>query len=89
MADALTTINIFTHSQGVHCCDNEFIKENSDIREFSEFSDIMERVAGTEYAPREGASFLKYVPREGVGGAVVSATSLLTTAPSYRGLSSP
>ena len=36
------------------------LRENSDIREFS---DIMERVASTEYAPREGASILKYVPR--------------------------
>ena len=40
-----------TLSQGVHRCDNEFIKENSDIREFSEFRDIMERGAGGEYAP--------------------------------------
>ena len=39
-------------------CDNEFIKENSDIREFSEFRDIMERVAGGEYAPGESASLL-------------------------------
>ena len=51
----------------MHSCDNEFIRENSDIREFSEFRDIMERVAGGEYAPRGGASLLKYAPRWGVG----------------------
>ena len=55
----------------MHRCDNEFIRENSDIREFSEFRDIMERGAGGEYAPRWGAFLLKYAPREGVGVAGV------------------
>ena len=68
----------------MHRCDNEFIKENSDIREFSEFRDIRERVASREYAPRGGASLLKYAPREGVG-VVGSATSLLNTAPPSAG----
>ena len=54
----------------MHSCDNEFIRENSDI---SEFRDIMERGVGGEYAPREG-----------VGG-VVSATSLLNTTPPSAG----
>ena len=57
----------------MHRCDNEFIKENSDIRGFREFRDIMERGVGGEYAPREG-----------VGG-VVSATSLLNTTPPSAG----
>ena len=65
----------------MHSCDNEFIRENSDIREFSEFRDIRERGAGAEYAPRGGASFLKYAPRGSVGVAG-SATSLLYTPPS-------
>ena len=60
----------------MHSCDNEFIRKNSDIREFR---DIMECVAGGEYAPREGASILKYAPRGGVGVAG-SASSLLNTA---------
>ena len=41
----------------MHRCDNEFIRENSDIREFR---DIMERGAGGEYAPRGSASILNY-----------------------------
>ena len=68
-------------------CDNEFIRENSDIREFSEFRDIMdimERGAGEEYAPREGAIYLKYAPR---GEAFyLNTASPISAAPSQRGL---
>ena len=76
MSEWLSRCHNVTLSQGVHSCDNEFIKENSDIREFSEFRDIMERGAGGEYALREGASLLKYALRGSVG-VVGSATSFL------------
>ena len=70
MGEWLSRCHNVTLSQGVHRCDNEFIRENSDIREFR---DIMERVAGEEYVPREGV---------GVAG---SATSHLNTAPPNAG----
>ena len=60
MVVTLSQCHVVTLSQGVYRCDNEFIKENSDIREFSEFRDIMERWAGGEYAPRGSASILNY-----------------------------
>ena len=88
MVVTLSQCHVVTLSQGVYRCDNEFIKENSDIREFSEFRDIMERWAGGEYAPREGASILKYAPRGSVG-VVGSTTSLINYHPTQRGLSSP
>ena len=44
-------------------------RENSDIREFSEFRDIMERGAGAEYALRWGGFLSKYClpPKRGKG----------------------
>ena len=62
------------------------VREIKEDREFREDKEIKEREKegkppppqrglGAEYVPREGASFLKYAPREGVGGG--SATSLL------------
>ena len=76
MVVTLSQCHVVTLSQGVYRCDNEFIKENSDIREFSEFRDIMERWAGGEYAPR------------GSVGVVGSTTSLINYHPTQRGLSS-
>ena len=68
----------------MHRCDNEFIRENSDIREFSEFRDIMERGAGAEYALFWGAFYLELPPpsQRGLSGeyAPREGASLLNTA---------